>query len=84
MPSMIPSYIWDPIISRYPDLFPVLNVLLSAPSFGLVWLWSLKRQLEVGHAAGLDSLGFLRVALRWYGAASKPQAPPTAAVPMKS
>lgn len=40
--------------ARYPDLFPVLNVLVSAPVFGLVWLWSIKSGIEVGWAvAGL-------------------------------
>ena len=35
---------------RYPDLFPVLNVLVSTPVFGLVWLWSIKSGVEVGWA----------------------------------
>lgn len=40
--------------ARYPDLFPVLNVLVSTPVFGLVWLWSIKSGVEVGWAiAGL-------------------------------
>ncbi|KDN46607.1 glycosyltransferase family 57 protein [Tilletiaria anomala UBC 951] len=64
LPALIPSSIWTPIISRYPDLFPVLNVLLCAPCFGLVWLWSMKRQMEVGFAAGLDSLSLLQGLLR--------------------
>lgn len=33
---------------RYPDIFAVLNVLLSAPFFGLTLLWSIKRSVEVG------------------------------------
>ncbi|KAG6333793.1 hypothetical protein ID866_5304 [Astraeus odoratus] len=37
---------------RYPDLFPVLNVLVSTPVFGLIWLWSIKRSIEVGWALG--------------------------------
>lgn len=38
--------------SRYPDLFPVLNVLISTPVFVLVWLWSIKCTVEVGWALG--------------------------------
>lgn len=38
--------------SRYPDLFPVLNVLVSTPVFGLVWIWSIKRGIEDGWALG--------------------------------
>lgn len=36
--------------ARYPDLFPVLNVLISTPVFGLVWLWSIRSGIEVGWA----------------------------------
>ena len=36
--------------AQYPDLFPVLNVLVSTPVFGLVWLWSIKSGVEVGWA----------------------------------
>jgi alpha-1,3-glucosyltransferase len=40
--------------ARYPDLFPVLNILVSTPVFGLIWLWSIKRGIQVGWAiAGL-------------------------------
>lgn len=42
------------ITSRYPDLFAVLNVLLCTPCLLLIWFWSLKRQLEVGFAGGID------------------------------
>ena len=38
--------------ARYPDLFPVLNVLVSASVFGCTWLWSIKRGLEIGWALG--------------------------------
>ncbi|KAF8505356.1 glucosyltransferase [Hysterangium stoloniferum] len=38
--------------TRYPDLFPVLNVLISALVFFLTWLWSIKRGVEVGWALG--------------------------------
>ena len=37
---------------RYPDLFPVLNALLCAGVFGLAYLWSLKRLVELGWAMG--------------------------------
>ncbi|KAK7056856.1 Glucosyltransferase-like protein [Paramarasmius palmivorus] len=37
---------------RYPDLFPVLNVLVSTPVFALTWLWSIKSCVEVGWAIG--------------------------------
>lgn len=36
--------------ARYPDLFPVLNVLICTPIFGLIWLWSIKRSAEVSWA----------------------------------
>ncbi|KAF8967145.1 glucosyltransferase [Flammula alnicola] len=32
--------------ARYPDLFPVLNVLISTPVFVLTWLWSIKCGIE--------------------------------------
>ncbi|THH28217.1 hypothetical protein EUX98_g5967 [Antrodiella citrinella] len=35
-----------------PDIYPVLNVLISTPVFGLTWLWSIKRGVEVGWATG--------------------------------
>ncbi|KAJ7069714.1 glycosyltransferase family 57 protein [Mycena amicta] len=41
--------------ARYPDLFPVLNVLISTPVFALVWVWSVKSGVEASWA--LDSLG---------------------------
>lgn len=36
--------------ARYPDLFPVLNVLICTPIFGLIWLWSIKRSVELSWA----------------------------------
>lgn len=36
--------------ARYPDLFPVLNVLVSASIFVSVWLWSIKRGVEISWA----------------------------------
>ena len=41
--------------AHLPDLFVVLNVLLSCAIFGLGWLWSLKRLVE--EAWGLVGLG---------------------------
>ncbi|KAF8627459.1 hypothetical protein AX17_006272 [Amanita inopinata Kibby_2008] len=37
---------------RYPDLFPVLNVLVCTPVFVLAWLWSIKSGMEVGWTVG--------------------------------
>ena len=37
---------------RYPDLFPVLNVLISTPVFVMVWLWSIKCGIEIGWVLG--------------------------------
>lgn len=36
--------------SRYPDVYPVLNVLICAPVFMCTWLWSWRGGLEVGWA----------------------------------
>lgn len=58
LPRLHPS-LASTLLARYPDLFPVLNVLLNAPVLGLIWLWSLKRQLEVGWALGLGGWGVL-------------------------
>jgi len=41
--------------SRFPDLYPVLNVLLCTPVFGITWLWSIKRSTEV--TWGVSALG---------------------------
>jgi alpha-1,3-glucosyltransferase len=38
--------------ARYPDLFPVLNALLCSGVFGLAYLWSLKRLVELSWAMG--------------------------------
>ncbi|KAH9947579.1 glycosyltransferase family 57 protein [Amylocystis lapponica] len=38
--------------ARLPDLFPVLNVLVSTPVFVLAWLWSIKRGIQVSWALG--------------------------------
>ncbi|KAJ7095852.1 glycosyltransferase family 57 protein [Mycena belliarum] len=37
---------------RYPDMFAVLNVLISTPVFCLVWLWSIKCGVEMTWALG--------------------------------
>ncbi len=43
--------------SRYPDLFPVLNVLISAGVLGACWIWAGKRLFEeamgLGFGAGM-------------------------------
>jgi alpha-1,3-glucosyltransferase len=36
--------------ARYPDLFPALNILVSTPVFGLIWLWSIKGGIQVSWA----------------------------------
>ncbi|KAJ3791229.1 glucosyltransferase [Lentinula aff. detonsa] len=36
--------------ARYPDLFPVLNVLVSTPVFVCLWLWSIKCCVQVSWA----------------------------------
>ncbi|KAL1743172.1 glycosyltransferase family 57 protein [Schizophyllum fasciatum] len=38
--------------ARYPDLFPVLNVLISTPVFASAWLWSVVSMVRVGWAIG--------------------------------
>ena len=38
--------------ARYPDLFPVLNVLLSTPVFFFIWLWSIKSIIEARWTVG--------------------------------
>ena len=38
--------------SRFPDIYPVLNVLVSTPVFAFTWLWSIKRGVEVSWALG--------------------------------
>ena len=43
--------------ARYPDLFPVLNVLLSTPVFLFTWLWSIKSIIEARWTAGGLSVG---------------------------
>ncbi|KAJ3555109.1 hypothetical protein NM688_g2762 [Phlebia brevispora] len=38
--------------ARLPDIYPVLNVLISTPVFAFTWLWAIKRGIEVGWAIG--------------------------------
>lgn len=33
--------------TRFPDIFPVLNVLISTPVFVMIWLWSIKCGIEI-------------------------------------
>lgn len=37
---------------RLPDIYPVLNVLVSTPVFAFTWLWSVKRGVEVSWGLG--------------------------------
>jgi alpha-1,3-glucosyltransferase len=43
--------------ARYPDLFPVLNVLISTPIFFFTWLWSIKSIIEARWTVGGLSVG---------------------------
>lgn len=49
----------DRLLQRYPDIFAVLNVLVSFPAFFILWLWSMKRQIEVGFANGISAFGIM-------------------------
>ncbi|SPO25975.1 related to ALG6 - glucosyltransferase [Ustilago trichophora] len=40
--------------TRYPDIYPVLNVLLTTPCFGIVFGWALIRQAQLAFANGFD------------------------------
>ncbi|KAI0057837.1 hypothetical protein BV25DRAFT_1892293 [Artomyces pyxidatus] len=46
--------------ARYPDLFPVLNVLISTPIFVLLWLWSIKSIIQARWAVGGLTFGEVR------------------------
>ncbi|WFD23773.1 dolichyl-P-Glc:Man9GlcNAc2-PP-dolichol alpha-1,3-glucosyltransferase [Malassezia equina] len=48
--------LWAPVLRRYPDLFPVLTVLLCMPALMLVWLWTLSKHLQIALATGLVSV----------------------------
>lgn len=54
--------------TRFPDIYPVLNVGISAPVFGLAYLWTLKRLAQESWAAS---------ALRAGPTAVKPPSLPT-------
>lgn len=46
---MISLHVFEALLSppaRYPDIFPVLNVLLSSGVFTLCWLWTHVRLWE--------------------------------------
>ncbi|WFD27343.1 dolichyl-P-Glc:Man9GlcNAc2-PP-dolichol alpha-1,3-glucosyltransferase [Malassezia nana] len=49
-------HVWAPLLRRYPDLFPVLTVLLCMPALLLVWLWTLSKHLQIALATGLLSV----------------------------
>jgi alpha-1,3-glucosyltransferase len=58
--AIISLHLLEPIITppvRYPDLFPVLNVLVSTPVFVCLWLWSIKCCIQVSWAI-VRPLGF--------------------------
>ncbi len=44
LPDIFPTLLPPP--TRYPDLYIVLNVLLSFGVFGAAWLWGIKRLVE--------------------------------------
>ena len=44
------------LLKRYPDLFPVLNVLLVTPVLLLVFLWATTKQVTIGLANGMIPL----------------------------
>lgn len=53
LPRCMPSLqarVW----SRYPDIYPVLNVLLTAPCFVVIYVWALVRQVQVAFANGWE------------------------------
>lgn len=37
---------------RYPDIYPVLNVVVTTPCFAVVWIWGMVRQVQVAFANG--------------------------------
>ncbi len=54
-PSLLAIHFAELVLSppaRYPDLYAVLNVLLSCGVFGCVWLWANRRLVEEGWAMG--------------------------------
>ncbi|KAI3483073.1 hypothetical protein L1887_53997 [Cichorium endivia] len=53
LPRLVPG-LHAKVLARYPDIYPVLNVLLTAPCFAIVFVWALIRQVQVAFANGLD------------------------------
>ncbi|CAD6981437.1 unnamed protein product [Tilletia controversa] len=82
LPYVVSAPTLERLMTRYPDLFPVLNVVLCTPVFGLIWLWSLKRQLEIGFAVGLGGFGLLGGGGSGGGVARKGSSLPKAPAPM--
>ena len=57
LPRLLPS-LQAKVWARYPDIYPVLNVLLTTPCFVVVWIWAMVRQVQVAFANGWQmSLG---------------------------
>ena len=44
------------LLRRYPDVFPVLTVLLVTPVLVLVYAWAMKKQVTIAFAQGLIPL----------------------------
>lgn len=57
--------------ARYPDIYVVLNVLVSFGVFGLAWLWGLKKLLEGAWAIG--GIGSSRTTIKGSTAAAAPR-----------
>ncbi|GAC71945.1 glucosyltransferase - Alg6p [Moesziomyces antarcticus T-34] len=53
LPRLVPG-LHAKVLARYPDIYPVLNVLLTTPCFAIVFVWALIRQVQVAFANGLD------------------------------
>lgn len=71
-PSILVLHTLELLLSppaRYPNLYPVLNVLLCAPVFTLAWGWSILRGVENLWALGAiggDEVGDMQV-VKWEG-----------------
>ncbi|GAC94044.1 glucosyltransferase [Pseudozyma hubeiensis SY62] len=52
-PRMLPG-LQGRVWARYPDIYPVLNVLLTTPCFAVVYVWALVRQVQVAFANGWE------------------------------
>ncbi|SJX62720.1 related to ALG6-glucosyltransferase [Sporisorium reilianum f. sp. reilianum] len=53
LPKVAPR-VQESVWRRYPDIYPVLNVLLTTPCFAVVWVWAMVRQVQVAFANGWD------------------------------